>query len=295
MMHYEQISDHLIGWLEERDDPRACWMKSARCNGAGRWLARAGNRFQPKHLRFDDVEYRLAMRLSLLLAPFEDMPGDYAPSTPVCSCEGSTEMLRHKEPFHNLDCGQTGDYRTNTRHNNVVTVIRDFLGRNIPEKPTFVVEPWATNMDGSKSTTARGDLSVHAPHLPPRMIDVMVTNPATRSYRVYKEHKTDLFAASQCEKRKINRYKNTRELSNGEFVPFVVEATGKMGNAAKEYVNFVSPYRQELVDLGFKAPIDILQGLLCTTVMKGNVLMLKMRLRSAGNTNNQATRMIVNT
>ena len=114
------------------------------------------------------------------------------------------------------------------------------------------------------------------------MLDMMVTNPAGRSFRVYNQVNAvtrDLFAATLGETRKRKHYAGKLEGIQGEFVPFVVEATGRMGTAAMDYINSVIPFPQEFIDRGLKAPIDILQAQLCSAVMKGNATIIRRRLR----------------
>jgi len=72
----------------------------------------------------------------------------------------------------------------------------------------------------------------------PTLIDVMVTDPAAQSYRHLHPHETADAVAKYQEERKEAKYNTVNGLYR--VVPFVVEATGRLGPKAAEWLRFIT-------------------------------------------------------
>ena len=66
-------------------------------------------------------------------------------------------------------------------------------------------------------------------------VDISITSPV-RSDFISNSSKIELFAATQSEIAKIKHYETALEQSNLDFVPFILESTGAMGNLAQKFL-----------------------------------------------------------
>ena len=69
------------------------------------------------------------------------------------------------------------------------------------------------------------------------LIDVTIANPAGRSYQRLNPSEVDDAVAKEREERKAHHYDRVR--ADYHIVPFVIEATGRLGPAARQWIKEV--------------------------------------------------------
>ena len=263
--------------------PRAIWFRSEQFDGSGRFLVSPAERYQPPHLRLSREEYLVAFRQRLLLGPFDDLPMDNQPHG-LCTC-GNHPLVAYNEPYHLLDCNADA-FHSHRHHEAARVVLKSFLKQKIPTLPDFIHEPALHDADG-RPTTLRADLAISGPNMPYHAIDVVVTNPSANCWRrdvtrnSLLENSNNMLPTDQMEARKRRVYRDTREVLDNEFVPFAIEATGRVGHAASAFVDSVVPFPDILRDRGFKPPIATLQSQLGIAITKVNAAMTLHRTRIA--------------
>ena len=263
------------------DVARAAMFISSSFTGSGRWLTPQPGFGVPPHLSLDEKEYIVAFRQRLLLDPLE---GRMAVENTQFHCNCGAPLDYHT-PFHLGDC-PLGKYYTLKRHDVCRRVVRAFLQNRVPEM-RFVNEPLvhvAREGGGRVRRRERGDLMLILPISERQIIvDFAVCNPAARTY-------TNIAAGatrSACRARedgKILEYAETLEAIRGDFVPFAVEVTGRIGErAARLILDIVSNplYITLRAEEAFRrtCPLIRLQSNLCTAIAKVNAQMVRERLR----------------
>ena len=81
-----------------------------------------------------------------------------------------------------------------------------------------------------------------------RYVDFCVANAASFTYFSLPKpsHQFDLAAATFWEKKKITDASFAREVQEDQLIPFAVEASGRLGNAAVDYIHYVTWYTAEM-------------------------------------------------
>ena len=251
-----------------RSKARAAWFLSSQFKGPGRWLCPPFGLHEAPHLTLSDNEYVAALRTRLLLAPFEDTNTTLSPTH--CTC--NTAIQSAADPFHSLDCRQNQAFY-HYRHDTCRNVLYSFLRARLDsETTTYELNPLLHSLDGTVMQK-QGDIAVKSVPDDHHVIDVTVSNPAcaTLTSPPYNAHVTTNAANIHSENAKRTKYADTKELQDDIFVPFAIEATGRIGPAAKVFINNLfllqTLTRQRL---GMKTPLEILQCQISDALTKCN-------------------------
>jgi hypothetical protein len=174
-------------------------------------------------MRIQSPQFVEALRLRLLMQPLHPM--EVFGKTWNCKCGRRVDL--DVDPRHLLDCESGGWYITR-RHDDVRDLLCDTIRRIRPEA-TITLEPVLTQGLGNPR---RGDIKVILGNRI-RVIDVAICDPSAACYRDYGSIREDGAAAKQKERQKEAKYADIPDLLNTDaFVPFVVEATGRIGPKA---------------------------------------------------------------
>lgn len=219
---------------------------------------------QDNKLAFKDDEFRVALRWRLLESPFIDLPE--LPDGSLYRCHGCHNVAHPEDPFHFLNCPHTG-YQ-NERHAVGVRVLSEFLRERAA--PVEIKTTPAYHDAAGNELSQYADLAVSTPFHDLQYVDFCVANPA--SYTFYSlprpSHLTDLAAASYWEKKKRTDAARTLEVSQGLLVPFAIEATGRLGNRAVDFIHQLMFYSTHLQERGIPPPSDALQAKLATAITR---------------------------
>lgn len=120
---------------------QAIWCKSSQFKGSGRWLAGPGGLFYGRYSIRSPREYKMALRMRLLLPPASSL--DVGASGPIlCSCGELIDVL--EKPFHCLDCPSSQFFFIH-RHNAVLDALVDLLESTVQDHSVMLavlpVEP----------------------------------------------------------------------------------------------------------------------------------------------------------
>jgi len=246
--------------------PRAAWYRSSCFEGSGRWLTPPAATILSPYLTLNSDEYRVALRQRLLLAPFEDTEATAHPVACLC-----TMPLDDKtDPFHFLDCERNQAFN-HTRHSRCQELIASFLKKNLLNRSVEITTtPRLHGQDGTL-LQEQADLAVHLLPNVYQVVDVTISNPAAATYTTHNNsHLFDDATNLTRENGKLTHYSHTREVIEGKFLPFAIEATGRIGPRAKAWIeeDLLSEETAELVRLGRRTPFQKLQAQLCTAITK---------------------------
>jgi hypothetical protein len=302
----ERIVQFLAGTGKEAE---AIWFKSSWYKGSGRWMIGVGGQLHGKFAFKDALEYKMAIRLRLLLSPLSSDLGDMT-GTVLCNCGMSVNIK--SLPYHALDCSCSQWY-FHHRHNAVRDLLEDFARQNLPRTSAVYLEPkvyvhpaeapstaeeledlgarrriqrqrnngqqslvafLAERAMEQRTGTTRADLSINTPDTR-QYIDVVVSNPAAITYRtkatglmgtngvasVDRASAGNSFVVEHWTKTKQDRYYHILGRQGVEdpaiFVPFIVEATGKMSPPAEL---FISTLLSESRDFKARSTFNTLLG-----------------------------------
>ena len=248
---------------------KAAWFRSSQFSGSGRWLSDFKS---SKHELLDADEFLVAFRQRLLLGPFGDLPAHTQPTQ--CTCG---HIISPDEPHHFLDCDMEKPFFL-SRHNAAERAVKDFLHKNVKELLLIQDQPPMHNLDGTPMGLFAGDLEVTGTTSGHNVLDITIVNPSAPTYRRLRpgsNHQADV-ANINKEISKRTKYTQTIEVLHGKFVPFSMEATGRLGPAAIAYIRKLipeelTPRQVRLGRLSFKKdPIHALQARLSTVLTKFN-------------------------
>ena len=253
---------------------QAVWYKSSCFEGSGRWLGAPSASLQHPSLVLSDREFDAALRMRLLLQ--NSVSNDAFTLPPVCRCHPET-ALDPNETLHMLDELPPNRTAYHARHN----ACRDLLLRVFKRLPGFMLaepEPKLPGQDDVPEDQAkRPDLVVEwngLRNLNPRrvFIDVAVSNPAARTFRTSHIGHPDnpqwtfFGAAISRENQKRDKYAGW---NLGEsFVPFAIDATGRLGPQAMRFV--VDAFHINDITPVYKNMATYLQARLGIVCMKVN-------------------------
>lgn len=265
----------LVEYLSSDGDrpAEAVWYRQSCFKGSGRWLSGPGGCFFGRFAFTSHSQYRAALRMRLLLSPAPLGVG--ASRAALCSCGEHIDVV--SMPFHALDCSNSNWYHIH-RHNNVRDVVYEFLQEHCKDATVFIEPPvenspsvsalpfpqppstirnWREQRNAERAGgTYRADIGVFTA-LRKCFIDVAVCNPAAATYRALESSAPNeaLHAAVQSSlqhggsgataHREVGKRATYRHiLGDGVddiaiFVPFVVEATGQLGPAARAFLNLI--------------------------------------------------------
>jgi len=235
-------------------DAAAAWFLSSQFEGSGRWISPPiGQRLAP-HLTIRHEEYRQALRSRFLLHPLQDhfrMQPDLS-----LNCECKTKPPQHdghqqsslfavisqSEPFHYLDCRNRAK-QIKSRHDNVLLVLEKFIKARFPTVTLNTEQELPTRPDCDKRVIA--DLVLKLPPFGTRrmVLDVAIANPAAPSYR-NQQNGSIVKPGAANEYRdqfKTAHYSNltypdVTKLSPRCYYTFNVEATGRLGASAEQFI-----------------------------------------------------------
>ena len=232
------------------DDPIGqAWHLSCSYRGSGAWLT-PGPRPASRRLPADAFKDNLSLRLLL--------PAAWAPPGHFVACQHCAPYPDDPEQvadyrFHGLNCRRGQGART-TRHDEVRNVLVRGLQRLFGRQAVLVEPRLGPNLCEPDITLTTGAGVVH--------LDVSIVNPASDSYRHLHCDTTPLAVATHWEQRKAARYRDTLTslgLDDTALVPFVVEATGRLGVAATSFLDSLA------LRPGIRAEVNMAATLRATT------------------------------
>lgn len=191
------------------------WLRSSEYQGSGRWLYGISSNLKGEFEFINDVQYRMAMQFRLLVEPAQPSGG----KCPLCHAQNI-------QPLHLLDCGDAQWFWTR-RHEAVKNILARFIlsTGSDPE-----LEPLLEDTSNTK-----GDICyARTGTAPPILIDVTIADATAQSYSKTKPHLYPDAVANFREEQKRKKYDRFKD--SYEIVPFVVEATGRLGPAARKWL-----------------------------------------------------------
>jgi hypothetical protein len=220
---------------EENFQAEAAWFISSQFKTSGRWLSGKSNIFFGKYgLLGKDFEE--AIRLRLLLPPIVD---DLEMNPRKCRCGHRCTLAK---PFHLLDCVLSGFY-IKERHNKIRDLLQEFIKSCLPEGSVVDKE---VSFQVTTATVITADLQYEVDNNI-HYIDVTVANPASQSYLNLGSAVSADVASKRKEQEKIRHYGVLgNAVQTGRFIPFAVEATGRLGPAAVQFLQRMAGPRHDL-------------------------------------------------
>jgi hypothetical protein len=188
--------------------------------------------------KLKDEEYLLACRLRAGQQPQDDMPK-------LCSCGFELAKL----PSHLISCKKLLRRSITVRHNFIVAALAGFctnIGGYVEAKePPLNPAAGLHAYDKRDRKSAAGDVKDDKLRVDLKVefagntywVDVSVVNPTTDTEVTTKRAFSELASAVQREKDKVSQYEHVvKALGAGHhFVPFVLDAFGGFGPAAKKF------------------------------------------------------------
>ena len=172
-----------------------------------------------------------------------------------------------------MNCTHFRDGMYYARHDACEDVVIEGLKKYTQAPPTFVKKPSLGLVDGTMpNPPIIGDLDVKILSHGTHTLDFTVSDPATREARAVRNGESSFKTAGHAsrlqEDEKIRRYRNTLALREGTFVPFAIESTGRLGEAARFFLDKVVHYPEYFERKGFPHPTDIIQARLGSAMAK---------------------------
>ena len=217
------------------DRASGAWVRSSGFKGSGKWLL-APTQATSATCRLAESEFRVNLLLRLGVRPSWATAAEGV----QCACcreAGDGDQL---DPlYHGLNCAGLSGRRIR-RHNFVRDCVADLLRR------LFGGHAVSTEMrlETPGSATVVADIALQTGG-GLRLFDVAIPNPAANSALARQSDTTVLAAARVAEVEKRAHYRAAlahRGLADTAFIPFVVEATGRLGSAAETFLDQVITY-----------------------------------------------------
>lgn len=130
------------------------------------------------------------------------------------------------------------------RHSALLRVLHDFIRKRVPQSVLRTTACYHDAVDGHP-IERYPDLTVSLPAKATKMLDLCIANaacPSRVNQAVNPSHTHDLSAAQFWEAKKRCDAAHTKEARDGTLVPFVLEATGRLGAAAVSYIHDITVY-----------------------------------------------------
>ena len=258
---WNRIHQHLLG---SHKHALAAWFLSSRFDGSGKWLTPLTGNFTAPNLTLLDDEYSTSLRSRLLLHPYHD-PSNFPFST--CHCQ----HVISNEPFHFLDCEHV-KVILHARHHLIRDIVCSFLQKSVPHASVTREPPLAT-----LTQPIFGDLRFAATGHHTKILDVTISDPAAPTYRnlAISSTTTPNATNNHREAEKTAKYNTTvpNIVNAGQFVPFAVEATGRLGSSASTFLSSIKTPEVSLKRL--KATIEtaiVKMNAQCISVMMNKSL-----------------------
>jgi hypothetical protein len=227
---------HLKLFSQENKLAEAAWLVSSQYKNSGRWLAGRNNIFFGKFGLLGD-DFLEALRLRLLLPPILDDDLENNPRKCLCN-----HICSAAKPFHLLDCKLSKAYITG-RHNKIRDLLFQFIKDCLPEGSVIQKEiPFQV----TTTTMITADIQYETNNNI-HYIDVTVANPASQSYLNMGSATTADVASKFKEQAKSRHYEVLgNAVQTGRFIPFALEATGRLGPAAVRFIERMAGLRYDL-------------------------------------------------
>jgi len=223
---WEQIYNHL---RTHGHAHQAAWLLSSTCSGAGKFLTWRGG--SDGRFLMDSHNFEECLRLRLLVDCFPDAEG--------MRCQ-TCDVTLGDDPLHPLNCEGLKVQRAK-RHDRLRDAFAQLLRMCYPdaEVSTEKVVDGLPRIGGADDGTGRCRVraDVYMRDGPTVTIfDVAIVNPSARSYiEKGSDESPDVAARHREELKRQAFYERFGTDTQILFVPFVVEATGRMGPAAVAY------------------------------------------------------------
>jgi hypothetical protein len=241
------IRDHFAA----TNPKKAAWFLSAAFHGSGSWLVgQAGMLRSP--FAFNDkesAEFRVSLRMRLLMTPFTSAAEQGAPNAFHCLCGQMVEV--NSEYLHLLDCASIRGFAAQ-RHTRICQMLKAQLEYIGPSPNMVVTEPVVV-------PGTRADLSVQTAS-GIRYVDVSICNPSATTYILRGSATTPGRAGDIRGEQKDAHYAAAKERARAEglvvppglFVwPLVWEATGRPSDGVNQFLQsvFIGPFahRKKLI------------------------------------------------
>ena len=228
----QHLATHKRDWLEvyqsllrEGRHHHAAWFMSSAYKGTGSWLLWRGG--TDGRFRYIPSEFVEALRLRLLIDPVRNPR--HGPHCTLCDAANLEES-----PLHPLDCNALRPARR-WRHDRVrdalIALFKGHFEDDLLVGGNVTGERWYEGEDGVRRKV---DIVVHA-WGSTYALDVAVVDPSAPTYiRMGSAARPDVAARHRGEQ-KIAYWREMRGVRGVNFVPFVVEATGRLGPHAYRF------------------------------------------------------------
>jgi hypothetical protein len=197
------------------------WFQSGCSVGTTRWIWLGCNKFEV--LRIDEEAYRDALMLRLLI------PFYYKNQATIRQCACGAYQTEDEFGYHSLSCPTMRSSKW--RHDLIKEAVKAFLLRCRVQEVTLEAPLTATS-------PLRIDLK-YIDRGVTKYIDVSVINPTSRSYDRNMQIEMEPGNPSLIqEKEKMKKYvKRELGVTDSNFIPFVIEATGRFGPKAVHLID----------------------------------------------------------
>jgi hypothetical protein len=204
------------------------WFRSSIYNGSGRFLVGSSDHLQGDFELTNDPDYRIALRMRLLLDPVPVPPNGTI--CPLCTRHTHDDDY----PLHLMDCSDGGWFWTKRHDLGVNTLLAEFLRTAGYE--TEIGQKVGVKEDGQGIVS---DIVFHKGIGERHLVDVTVANPAAPSYEAEQPDQQEDAVAAFRERQKREKYASVA--NSYRIVPFAVEATGRLGPTAKDLIHEIEP------------------------------------------------------
>ena len=214
---------------------RAAWMLS--CSASATSFIKSARGIQNDRM-ISPEQFRCALRCKLGGSPteLENIPDA------LFECQCGTVYCPAEDPYHGANCRMNAFYRTH-RHNDIMTTLRDYtkralgLGNEAIQMEAYAGLTEATDLSGPKRVTADISVVTGGEKL---WVDVSIVDPGSSVYiNRHHSHSTLDAASKAMESHKRLHYQAVRHplpLPPSSIIPFVLEASGRLGPAALGFV-----------------------------------------------------------
>ena len=226
---------------DEITHSRAAWFLSGQFGGSARWITWHGGVHGTFQLT--PLEFRDSLRLLFLLPPLEPTIGYHR----YCDCNVNVDA----EPLHVLDCVASLHKYNRRRHDAFVRALVTYITQCLGSQQLQVEVETFLDTGDSTGSRVKADIVVH--HGNTRyVLDVTICEPGAPSYRGQGSMTQVCAAASYRETAKRQQYLRVPRLGLQvtpgprpatrpplPFIPFAVEATGRLGFAASHFIDWL--------------------------------------------------------
>jgi hypothetical protein len=238
---HQGISDRMLDTIRESGDNSKCaWYMSELCKEAGAWChTLQGIEGGVNFFKSEDFIQMMRMRL---LKPMHNTYGQRLVECGSCKSkhQGMRQFLRD-DMTHPLACEGVQLYTV--RHNHLRDMLAKLLEVHLKPVAAATVRVEEFVKGGIEDPQAPGVKMDVVVHLPGKTyyVDVAVVAPGCQRYIQCGSHNTILAAAAKREAEKTTAIQNALRGVDFKgptlhFVPFVVEASGRLGKAASEFL-----------------------------------------------------------